>query len=190
MSTSCPAVVVEVGRRDAHSVELDLEAGRFRDVRERAAALVAIEPRRRARGLLPGPGRPVDEQHVLSPVVVVVEERGTRAERLRQVLAAEGAVACVKRMPEDAVTSTSVKPGRLLAPRATPASSRGEDQRGGRTGEDVDGTARRRPRAAGTRDQRRTRAAGAETPEPATDVRRAEALHPTRCRSPAGRLAP
>ena len=84
-------VVVEVADRDAHPVQLDVEARRARDVGERAVPVVAVQPQRRPLPLVTGPVHAVDEQDVLPAVGVVVEERAAGPERLGQQLAAVGA---------------------------------------------------------------------------------------------------
>ena len=88
-----PAVVVVVADGDAHAVHLDVEAAAGGHVRERAVLVVAIERVQRA----PGPGLPVlrvDQEDVGPAVVVRVEERDARAERLGQVLLARRGRCC------------------------------------------------------------------------------------------------
>ena len=87
------AVVVEVGGRPAHPVDLHVEPRPARDVGEDAVH-VSIERRPRP-GLLRG-GRveapAVDEQHVLPAVSVHIEEHDAGAHRLGQVFLAEASV--------------------------------------------------------------------------------------------------
>ena len=82
------AVVVPVADGHAHPVHLDVQARRPGDVRERAVAVVAIQRERRTFSDMARPIHPVDEQNVLPPVGVVVQERAAGAERFRQQLAA------------------------------------------------------------------------------------------------------
>ena len=81
-----PAVVVEITDGDAHAVEALREASFRADVREAAAAVVAIQRNRGSRvGSLvrratgPRPRLPVDEQQILVAVVVGVENGDTSA---------------------------------------------------------------------------------------------------------------
>ena len=109
-------VVVEVADRDAHAVQLDVEARRARDIGERAVAVVAIQPQRRPLPLVTRPVHAVDEQDVLP--AVARRSRGTRS-RSR----ASRAGACRRRRrccagtarPAAAVTSTRRKPGGVCA---------------------------------------------------------------------------
>ena len=80
------AVVVEVGRRRADAVQLDVEPGPARDVGERRRCPVAVQRRQRRRASPRTAGfqaLPVDEQDVLPAVGVDVEEqrRRTRSSR-------------------------------------------------------------------------------------------------------------
>ena len=92
-------VVVEVADRDPHPVDFHVEAGGAGHVGERAVAVVAVQPERRPLPLVTGPVHAVDQQDVLPPVAVVVEEGATRAERFRQEGAAEAAVVVTERQP-------------------------------------------------------------------------------------------
>src|SRR5262249_52816611 len=85
------AVVVEVAGRDAHAVQLDVEARRLRDVGERAVPVVLEQLQRGSLRCVPRPVDAVHAQNVLPAVVVVVEERAAGAERFGQQLASVGA---------------------------------------------------------------------------------------------------
>ena len=77
------AVVIVIGNGDAHSVHFDIQAAAARNIGERAVVVVVIERRQG----FPAAGRPVlavDQQNVRPAVAIGIEERATRAQRLRQ----------------------------------------------------------------------------------------------------------
>ncbi len=87
-----PAVVVEVRDGHAHPVKVRREARALGDIDECARSRISIELGAAGRGWLARPVRAVDEEQVLLPVVVEVEERRAGAQRLGEVLLSERAV--------------------------------------------------------------------------------------------------
>src|SRR5438128_11200740 len=89
------AIVVIIADSHAHSIELNVEARTARHVGERAVAVVTVEPKRRALAFarterserMARPIHAVDEKDVLPAVVVVIETRAARAQRLREQFA-------------------------------------------------------------------------------------------------------
>ena len=77
------AVVIVIAYRDAHAMNVDVEAAAVRGIGERAVAIVAIE---RGRGM-PSVGNPVtaiDEQNIRASIAIGIEKRHTRAHCFRQ----------------------------------------------------------------------------------------------------------
>jgi len=131
-----PAVVVVVGGRHAHPVELHLQACGLRRVAEAAVSLVPVQAHVGWSCLrLSGPGGAVDEQDVLASVVVEVEERGAGAQRLGQVLLAEGAVVVGEGDAGRLRHVDEAEGERFL--RAHGRVNAREDQRGGEDGEET-----------------------------------------------------
>ena len=123
------SVVVEITDGDAHAVDLDVEPGRARHVRERAIAVVVVEPKRRALLGMARPVHPVDKQDVLPAIAVVVDEGAPRAHRLGEELAAVGA-AVVAKLEAGGRRRVDEAKARALAPRAlTQAAARPRRQR-------------------------------------------------------------
>ena len=86
------AVVVEVGGGRAHGVHRDAQSGLGRDVLEAGGAGIAEQPQRRVRARrVVGEAGAAQQQDVLAPVAVGVEDRGAGPERLGQILAARRA---------------------------------------------------------------------------------------------------
>ena len=84
--------------RSAHAVQLHVQAGRARDVREGAVAIVAVQLQRRpCPGAAAGPVTAVDEQDVGPAVRVVVDEGAAGTECLGQELPATGAAVVAER---------------------------------------------------------------------------------------------
>ena len=83
------SVVVEIACCHAHAIHLDVEAGAARDFGKRAVAIVAVERKSRAAGLVTGPIGAVDEENVLPAVFVEIENSDAWAEGFGKVFAAE-----------------------------------------------------------------------------------------------------
>src|SRR4029079_16410617 len=87
-----PAVVVVIRNGDAHAVHLDADPGLCRDVLESTVTAIPKESAAAGRFRLARPVGAIDQQQVLTAVVVDVEEGGPGTQRLWKVLLPEGAV--------------------------------------------------------------------------------------------------
>ena len=109
-----PAVVVEVAGRGAQAIDRDVQPRRRRDVGERAIVVVAVERRRGAFRGLAGPRLRIDEEEILPPVAVGVEDDDARPHRLGKVLLAESPVFVPEGDPGLVAHVPEEHPGRLV----------------------------------------------------------------------------
>ena len=89
-------VVVVVRDGDAHAVHFEIEARAFRNVRECAVAIVAIEAQGGTAALVAGPVGAVDQQDVEPAIAIVVEKGAAGAECFGQVFGAESPAVVLK----------------------------------------------------------------------------------------------
>src|SRR5216684_2863042 len=81
-------IVVVIADGYTHSIHLDIEACASRRVRKGPVAVVPIEPQRGSLAPVSGPVHAVHKQDVLPAIAVIIEERATCAQGLREQFAA------------------------------------------------------------------------------------------------------